>query len=340
MTPSPRAVGGDGAVAKADLVPAGGERPGGYGGFGELARACEQFFCAVVNGRVHRETCAVPGATAGDRAGPAAPAAAGAAYRRARHDPDGEHRPDDPGLRQRAVFDPAGGGRGGRAARTDEWRGRGPGGAAAAPGLAGDGPLGLSEVAGIPPVGAGEPVDRNPADHPDHPQSARRYTAGRRGSGLPRRRRRRSWPSATAPWAWLTEAAAAGASRSARRWPRPSSSPRWPGRPRSMPRWAPPRWQAGSATVTCCPSPGSRPLGPLAVAAIADEAYFVQRDRRPGPVRHRGRARQAQRTAGGRRADRDAHRCRRAPHARDLVLLECFTGTGAAARIPDATPAR
>jgi transposase len=46
-------------IAKADLVPAEANLLGDYGSFAELAQACEQF-CAVVNGRVHRETCAVP----------------------------------------------------------------------------------------------------------------------------------------------------------------------------------------------------------------------------------------------------------------------------------------
>jgi hypothetical protein len=46
-------------VAKADLVPAGANLLEAYGTFAELARACWEF-CAVVNGRVHRETCAVP----------------------------------------------------------------------------------------------------------------------------------------------------------------------------------------------------------------------------------------------------------------------------------------
>ena len=96
-------------IAKADLVPAEANLLEAYGSFAGLAAACEQF-CEVVNGRVHRETCAV---AAGGRAGPAAPAAGRAAHRRARDDPDGEHRPDDP-VRQRAVFHPAGpGGRGG-----------------------------------------------------------------------------------------------------------------------------------------------------------------------------------------------------------------------------------
>src|SRR5216683_5445393 len=46
-------------VAKADLVPTEVNLREAYGSFAELAQACEQF-CEVVNGRVHRETCAVP----------------------------------------------------------------------------------------------------------------------------------------------------------------------------------------------------------------------------------------------------------------------------------------
>jgi transposase len=46
-------------IAKADLVPAEVNLRESYGSFGELAAACEEF-CEVVNGRVHRETCAIP----------------------------------------------------------------------------------------------------------------------------------------------------------------------------------------------------------------------------------------------------------------------------------------
>jgi hypothetical protein len=46
-------------VAKADLVPCEANLLEAYGSFGEFAAACERF-CVVVNGRVHRETCAVP----------------------------------------------------------------------------------------------------------------------------------------------------------------------------------------------------------------------------------------------------------------------------------------
>jgi transposase len=46
-------------IAKADLVPTEVNLREAYGSFGELAAACDGF-CAVVNGRVHRETCASP----------------------------------------------------------------------------------------------------------------------------------------------------------------------------------------------------------------------------------------------------------------------------------------
>jgi transposase len=46
-------------IAKADLVPTEANLREAYGSFAELARACGQF-CDMVNGRVHRETCAVP----------------------------------------------------------------------------------------------------------------------------------------------------------------------------------------------------------------------------------------------------------------------------------------
>jgi transposase len=46
-------------IAKADLVPTEANLREAYGSFGELAQECGKF-CEVVNGRVHRETCAVP----------------------------------------------------------------------------------------------------------------------------------------------------------------------------------------------------------------------------------------------------------------------------------------
>jgi len=46
-------------IAKADLVPTEVNLRQAYGSFAELAQACSEF-CEVVNGRVHRETCAVP----------------------------------------------------------------------------------------------------------------------------------------------------------------------------------------------------------------------------------------------------------------------------------------
>jgi hypothetical protein len=47
-------------IAKADLVPAGANLREEYASFGELEAACREF-CDRVNGRVHRESAAVPG---------------------------------------------------------------------------------------------------------------------------------------------------------------------------------------------------------------------------------------------------------------------------------------
>jgi transposase len=46
-------------IAKADLVPTEANLLEGYRSFADLARACREL-CGEVNGRVHRETCAVP----------------------------------------------------------------------------------------------------------------------------------------------------------------------------------------------------------------------------------------------------------------------------------------
>jgi len=48
-------------IAKADLVPSDANLLPAYGSFAELAEACRQF-CDRVNGRVHRETAAIPAA--------------------------------------------------------------------------------------------------------------------------------------------------------------------------------------------------------------------------------------------------------------------------------------
>ena len=70
-------------LAKADLVPKDTNLLGEYASFAELEAACE-VFCEQVNGRVHRVTRRVPGGDARRGAGPAAPAAGGAAHGRVR----------------------------------------------------------------------------------------------------------------------------------------------------------------------------------------------------------------------------------------------------------------
>jgi transposase len=92
-------------IAKADLVPAEANLLEQYGSFAELAAACGERAGAPGDMRG-------PGAAAGGRAGPAAPAARRAAHCCARRDAGGEHRSDHP-VRQRAVLDPAGPDRGG-----------------------------------------------------------------------------------------------------------------------------------------------------------------------------------------------------------------------------------
>ena len=252
-------------IAKADLVPTEVNLREAYASFAGLAAACEEF-CEVVNGRVHRETCAVPAQPAGGRAGPAAPAAGRAAYRRARDDPDGEHRSDDP-VRQRALFHPARpGGRGGVGprGRGGAGRGRGPGGAAAAPGLGRRRAAGPGRGRPASPVGAGEPADR-PGPLPRSSAAARRDTApaagqaghGGRG-GVPGDRRRRP--------GLADRGGRRGRLPGPREDGRGSRVARSPARPRWTPRWAPPRWRAGSVTVTCCPSPASRRPGPASRA--------------------------------------------------------------------------
>jgi hypothetical protein len=52
-------------IAKAGLVPSGANLLPDYGSFAELEKACREF-CDRVNGRVHRETAAVPAGLLGD----------------------------------------------------------------------------------------------------------------------------------------------------------------------------------------------------------------------------------------------------------------------------------
>lgn len=199
-------------IAKADVVPAEANLGEEYGSFAGLAAACEEF-CARVNGRVHRETCAVP--------------AVRLEAERARL-----HRlPDTP---YTAAFGET------RVVSTDQtvrfgsvrystppglvgagvWvRAEGDelvvvadlAGLPVCPQWAGSGPVGLAEVARHRLSTPGNPrID--PAHYPGHPQQP---------DGSPRPPRIRPVTEAEAAFlaigdgarAWLTEAAAAGASR-------------------------------------------------------------------------------------------------------------------------------
>jgi hypothetical protein len=199
-------------IAKADLVPAEANLLEAYGSFAELARACREF-CEVVNGRVHRETCAVPA-------------------RRLEAERSRLHRlPDAP---HTAALGQT------RTVNTDQTirfgsvRYSTPPGLAGAevraraegdelvvtadlaalplrPDWAGDGPLGLAEVARHRLSTPGNPrIDL--AHYPGHPQQP---------DGSPRPPRIQAVTEAEAAFlaigdgarAWLTEAAAAGATR-------------------------------------------------------------------------------------------------------------------------------
>jgi transposase len=199
-------------VAKADLVPAEANLLEEYGGFGELARACEQF-CAVVNGRVHRETCAVPAHRLEiERARlhllPQGPHTAALGTTRMVNTDQtirfGSVRySTPPGLVGAEVWARADGDELVVAADLAALPLR--------PDWAGDGPLGLAEVARHRLSVPGNPrIDL--AHYPDHPQLP---------DGTPRPPRVRPATAAEAAFlaigdgarAWLTEAAAAGASR-------------------------------------------------------------------------------------------------------------------------------
>ena len=199
-------------VAKADLVPAEANLLEGYGSFGELARACEEF-CAVVNGRVHRETCAVPAERLRiERARlhpvPEVPHTAALGTTRVVNTDQtirfGSVRYSvPPGLVGAEVWVRADGDELVAVADLAALPLR--------PAWAGDGPLGLAEVARHRLSVPGNPRI-NLAHYPDHPQQP---------GGTPRPPQPRPVTAQEAAFlaigdgarAWLTEAAAAGASR-------------------------------------------------------------------------------------------------------------------------------
>ena len=199
-------------IAKAGLVPAEANLREGYGSFAELAQACGQF-CEVVNGRVHRETCAVPAQRLEiERARlhrlPDAPHTAALGQTRIVHSDQtirfGSVRySTPPGLVGSEVWVRADGDE--LVAVADL------AGLPLRPAWACDGALGLAEVArhalsipGNPRIGL--------AHYPDHPQQL---------DGTPRPPQVKPVTEAEAAFlaighgarAWLTEAAAAGASR-------------------------------------------------------------------------------------------------------------------------------
>jgi len=199
-------------IAKADLVPAEANLREGYGSFAELAAACEEF-CAVVNGRVHRETCAVPAQRlAAERSRlhrlPDAPHTAALGETRVVNTDQtirfGSVRySTPPGLAGAEVWVRADGDELVVVADLAALPLR--------PAWAGDGPAGLAEVARHKLSTPGNPrIDL--AHYPGHPQ---------RPDGSPRPPRIEPATAAEAAFlaigdgarAWLTEAAAAGAAR-------------------------------------------------------------------------------------------------------------------------------
>jgi transposase len=199
-------------IAKADLVPAEANLLEGYGSFAGLARACEEF-CGVVNGRVHRETCAVPAQRLEiERARlhrlPDAPHTAALGQTRIVNSDQtirfGSVRySTPPGLVGAEVWVRADGDE--LVAVADL------AGLPLRPAWAGDGALGLAEVARHALSIPGNPrIDL--AHYPDHPQQP---------DGTPRPPQVKPVTEAEAAFlaigdgarAWLTEAAAAGASR-------------------------------------------------------------------------------------------------------------------------------
>jgi len=199
-------------VAKADLVPAEANLLEAYGTFAELARACWEF-CAVVNGRVHRETCAVPAEhleIERARLHPVPQAPHTAALGATRMVNTGQtirfgnvRYSTPPGLAGAEVWVRADGDELVAVADLAALPLR--------PAWAGDGPLGLAEVARHALSVPGTPRI-NLAHYPDHPQQP---------DGTPRPPRIKAATSEEEAFlaigdgarAWLTEAAAAGASR-------------------------------------------------------------------------------------------------------------------------------
>ena len=199
-------------IAKADLVPAEANLLEQYGSFAELAAACDEF-CAVVNGRVHRETCAVPARRlAVEQARlhrlPDAPHTAALGETRVVNTDQtirfGNVRySTPPGLTGAEVWVRADGDELVVTADLAALPLR--------PGWAGTGPLGLAEVARHKLSTPGNPrIDL--AHYPGHPQNP---------DGTPRPPRIKPATEAEAAFlaigdgarAWLTEAAAAGATR-------------------------------------------------------------------------------------------------------------------------------
>ena len=224
-------------IAKADLVPADANLLEAYRSFAELAAACRAV-CEAVNGRVHRETCAVPAERLVTERGrlhrlPDAPHTAALGTTRVVNTDQtirfGSVRySTPPGLIGAEVWVRADG---------DELVAVADLGALPLrPAWAGDGPAGLAEVARHRLSTPGNPrIDL--AHYPGHPQQP---------DGSPRPPRVKAATAEEEAFlaigdgavAWLTEAAARARPGSGRRWPRRSSSPPWPGPPPSTPRSA------------------------------------------------------------------------------------------------------
>jgi len=154
-------------------------------------------------------------------------------------------------------------------------------------GLAGDGPPGLARSPGMPCRHRG--TRRSTWRTIRHPQ---------RPDGSPRPPRieaateaeRRSWRSATAP-GLADEAAAAGATRVRAKMAEAVELAALAGTAVVDAALGTARWPAGSATVTCCPSPATRRRARGRAGTVADEAYSSSPAPRPGPGSARARGR-------------------------------------------------